>query len=237
MPTLAIFGAGPALGRSTAHRFAREGYDLALIARNPHTLADLTTELQHTGRTVRTVQADLADPPQAIQALTVITTDAGGPDVVLYAPGDVGRLPVPASDLDAATLQTWLALNLLTPVELAHALVPAMVTRGSGALLVAQGAAAVAPVPAMASSSVPQAALLHYLHALSSEVSGHGVRIASLLIGQLIDGSAAAELFDRGHFGGVEPDELPRVDPDQLAEQLWTIAHHGAEVVNHAQAM
>lgn len=66
---------------------------------------------------------------------------------------------------------------------------------------------------------------MKYSHALSATVRHHGIRIASLQIGQLIERSAAAKLFDAGHFSDVEPGQLPRVDPDQQAEQLWTIAH------------
>lgn len=230
MPTLAIFGAGPALGLSTATRFARGGYAVHLVGRNRRTLAALATRLEPSGTTVAETVADLADPAAVRTAARRIESLSGTPDVVLYSPGDVSRLPVRARDLDANTLRTWLPLNLLSPVELAHELVPNMVERGSGALLVAQGSAVREATPALASSSVAQAALLNYLHALSAEVRAHGVRVASLQIAQLIERSAAARLFDEGHFERVEAGRLPRIDPDRLAEQVWTIAHRGDAV-------
>jgi short-subunit dehydrogenase len=232
MPTLAIFGAGPALGLSTAIRFARGGYAVHLLGRNPRTLAALTAQLEASGATVARTVVDLADPTQVRAAARRIESRCGTPDVVLYSPGDVSRLPVAARDLDATTLRTWLPLNLLSPIELAHELVPGMVERGSGALLVAQGIAVRAVTPALASSSVAQAGLLNYLHALSAQVRAHGVRVASLQIAQLIERSAAARLFDDGHFDRVEPSALPRIDPDRLAGRLWAIAHHG-DTVEH----
>lgn len=232
MPTLAIFGAGPALGLSTATRFARGGYAVHLVGRNPQTLAELTARLDASGATVARTVADLADPAEVRAAAHRIESSSGTPDVVLYSPGDVSRLPVGARDLDASTLRSWLPLNLLSPVELAHRLVPGMVERGSGALLVAQGSAVREVTPALASSSVAQAGLLNYLHALAAQVRAHGVRVASLQIAQLIERSAAARLFDAGHFGKVEPGTLSRVDPDRLAERLWTIAHRG-DTVEH----
>lgn len=227
MPTLAIFGAGPALGLSTATRFARGGYAVHLVGRNPRTLAELTARLDASGASVARTEADLADPVEVRAAVDHIESSSGTPDVVLYSPGDVSRLPVAAEDLDAKTLRTWLPLNLLSPVELAHRLVPGMVERGSGALVVAQGNAVRNVTPALASSSVAQAGLLNYLHALSAQVRALGVRVASLQIAQLIERSAAARLFDEGHFERVERSRLPRIDPDRLAEQVWAIAHHG----------
>lgn len=62
------------------------------------------------------------------------------------------------------------------------------------------------PVPAMASTGVAQANLLYYLHALAAESQLRGVRIFSLLISRLVERSAAAALFDSGHFGEIAPD-------------------------------
>lgn len=230
MATLAIFGAGPALGLSAAKRFAREDYAVHLVGRNEATLAKLTGQLKARGATVDHTIADLRDPTQVRTAAHRIESLSGTPDVVLYSPGDVSRLPVDARSLDAATLQTWLPLNLLSPIELAHTLISGMIRRGSGAFIVAQGAAVRTVQPALASSSVAQAGLLNYLHALAGDVAGHGLRIASVQIGQLIERSAAAELFDNGHFNEVEPDDIPRIDPDELAQQLWTITQTGDTV-------
>jgi short-subunit dehydrogenase len=232
MPSITIFGAGPGLGRSTAVRFAREDFEISLVGRNPETIDALAAELRDGGTTVRTVLGDLADPRQAVAALDELVASSGTPDVVVYAPGDVSRLPVDAGALDAETLRSWLPLNLLTPVELAHAVVPAMAERGSGTFLVAQGMSAREPVPAMASTGVAQAGLLYYLHALAAEFEPRGVRVASLLISRLIERSAAAALFDSGHFGEIASDAMPRVHPDDLADQIRAIAE-GAEGVEH----
>jgi len=149
--------------------------------------------------------------------------------VVLWSPGDVSRLPVSARALDADELASWLPMNLLAPVALIHALLPAMIERGSGAVVVAQGISAVTPIPDLASSALPQAALLHQLRLLSADLAGRGLYFGALLIGGLIERSAAATLFDDGAFadvngaapGALDPAALPRFDPDALADQIW----------------
>jgi len=141
--------------------------------------------------------------------------------VVLYSPGDVSRLPVPALALTPTELRTWLPLHLLSPVALAQAMLPGMLDRGSGSLLFALGNTARHPAAPLASVNTPQAGLLNYLHGLSQAAAPRGVYVGALLIGTLIEGSAAAKLFDAGHFASVEPGAVPRVEPGVLAERLW----------------
>jgi NADP-dependent 3-hydroxy acid dehydrogenase YdfG len=226
MPTLAIFGAGPALGLSVARRFAAGGHDIALIARDPAKLARLADALG-SAQAVETFTADLTDRAQIRDALAGVRARFGLPDVVVYAPGDVSRLPVAALDLSPEALETWLPLHLLSPLALGEALLSDMIARGSGALLVVQGIAAREPDPMLASVGAAQAALRNWLHAAAAQAGPHGVRVRGLLIGALIERSAAATLFDQGRFAGVEAGALPRVDPDDLAERAWTLAFAG----------
>ena len=76
-----ITGASAGIGRATARRFADEGYDVGLIARNEESLADLAEEL-HT-RGVRTVvaTADVADSEQVEAAAERIESELGAIDV------------------------------------------------------------------------------------------------------------------------------------------------------------
>jgi len=224
--SLVVFGAGPALGLSAARRFAREGYAVTLVGRNAGTVDPLVEALRAEGATAERLLVDLHDPAAAGAA----AAELGVPDAIVYAPGGVERLPVSVTDLDAATLATWLPLNLLSPLEIAHVLVPRMAERGSGAFLVAQGIGVRAVLPELASVSVGQSALLAYLRSLAQAVEDRGVRVASLQIGRLIRGSAAEALVEQGHYDEVQRGPMPRVDPAELAERLWELAQPAAPV-------
>ncbi len=230
MSHLAVFGAGPALGLSAARRFGLAGYSVTLIARNGGTLDSLRQRLAVDGIAADVLLADLADDTQVDTALADLLARHGIPDVVLYSPGGVERLPVDALALDADTLRSWLPLNLTTPVRILHALLPEMVRRGSGAVLVAQGSSVRDPQPALASVGIPQSGLLNYLRSVAQQVSPAGVRVGSLQIGRLIETSAAQRLYDSGHFASVEPNEVERVGPDVLADELFEMATTDAEV-------
>lgn len=230
MPHLAVFGAGPALGLSAARRFGRAGYSVTLIARNGDTLDTLRRSLAVDDIVADLLLADLTDDAQVDAALTNLRARHGIPDVLLYSPGGVERLPVDALALDADTLRTWLPLNLTTPVRILHALLPEMVRRGSGAALVAQGNSLHEPQPALASVGIPQSGLLNYLRSAAQQVRPAGVRVGSLQISRLIETSAAQRLYDSGHFASVEPNEVERVEPDALADALFEMATTDTEV-------
>lgn len=140
---------------------------------------------------------------------------------MVYSPGDVTRLPVAAGDLTSGTLATWLPVNLLTPLDLIHALLPGMLERGAGGIVVAQGSAVREPTGPLASSSVAQAGLLNYLLAVNTQIRPRGVYAASLQIGRLIERSAAARLFAEGHFADVESGPIPTADPDHFVDMVW----------------
>ncbi|MEV5649668.1 SDR family NAD(P)-dependent oxidoreductase [Nocardia sp. NPDC052254] len=230
MAHLVVFGAGPALGLSVALRFGRAGCSVTLIGRNAATLEPLRERLAAEGVAVDVLLADLTDESAVDAALTELHAAHGVPDVVVYSPGDVGRLPVDAASLDVTTLRSWLPINLTTPVHIIHTLVPAMMARGSGAILIAQGSSVRQPQAALASVSIPQSGLLNYLHSIDQQVRARGVRVGALLIGRLIENSAAQKLFDSGHFATVEPNEVQRVHPDELADDLYLMATTDAEV-------
>src|SRR5258708_36553454 len=71
--TIAVFGVGPGMGRSVAHRFGREGFQVALVARNQTRLDAYTGELAADGIKAAGFAGDLADRgalPGRIEAIT-----------------------------------------------------------------------------------------------------------------------------------------------------------------------
>src|SRR5271169_4579127 len=63
MPTVLITGASGGIGYELAKLFARDHHNLVLVARSADKLAQVATELQAQGVTVKTIALDLATPP------------------------------------------------------------------------------------------------------------------------------------------------------------------------------
>ena len=85
---LVVVGSGPGIGVSTASIFARYGFSIALISRNPERLSsDVTLVKKHftaPGATVKAFPADVSDAAALSSTLKQIERELGSPEVVLF---------------------------------------------------------------------------------------------------------------------------------------------------------
>ncbi|ARQ70739.1 SDR family NAD(P)-dependent oxidoreductase [Streptomyces marincola] len=221
---IAVFGAGIGLGASVARRFGREGFRVALVARRKDRLDALVAQLADEGIEAAAFPADLSDPAGVPALIDAIRGHFGRIDVVEYSPINGDTTFTPAARLDAATLQRLVPLLLLTPVEVARAVLPEMTERGDGAFLMTTGYSAAQPVPHLSGPGPVMAAARNWLYSLNAELAGTGVYAGTLTVAALVLHSEAAEQaiasqdapVPDGDFAGV-----PTVHPDQLAEHYW----------------
>jgi short-subunit dehydrogenase len=218
--SIAVFGAGPALGRAVARRFAREGYQVVLVARRREPLDALADELHGLGAAAQVIAADLSDIDGIPQLAEEIRTAAGDPGVIYYgaAPG----VFMSAAELTPQRARELMPLAVYAPLALVQAFLPAMLTRGDGAILTAQGASAARGMPNIG-GGLAIAAQRNYLQSLHAEVAGKGVYVGGLYIGAVIEHSAFHAQRERARAAGASIPEMPAVDPASLADLLWTM--------------
>ncbi|WP_181804773.1 SDR family NAD(P)-dependent oxidoreductase [Streptomyces shenzhenensis] len=203
MSSVAIVGAGPGLGAAVARRFGREGYAVALLARDGERLAALAGELAGEGVRARGYCADVRDPLALAAALARAAEELGTVEVLQYS-------PVPQRDFMRPVLETTHA-DLLGPVEFSvygpvaavQQVLPGMRELGRGTILFVNGGTAAVPHPDRAGTSIAFAAESAYGHLLHDRLAGEGIHVAQLVI----PGAIVA-----GH---------PRKDPAVLADRLW----------------
>jgi short-subunit dehydrogenase len=218
--TIAIFGAGTGLGISTARRFGREGYQVALIGRREHALATLVDQLMREGLNAAAFPADLAQTSSIPELISSISTRLGGIEVAAYSPVSTNSF-IPATELTADVMQSFLNLHLLTPIEIVRQVLPSMIEKRHGAILMTMGSSAAHPSPFMSGVGPAMAAVRNYVHSLHGEVAEKGVYVGTLLVGALILGSAWHRELTSG--GSGVPAGVPTVDPAQLTNVLWDL--------------
>ena len=223
--TIAVFGAGSGLGTSVARRFGHEGYRVALVARRQAPLEALVSSLQHDGIDAQAFSADLTRTEMMPGLVTAIEDRFGSIDVLEYAP--ITPMPfIPAAQLDAETLSGFINLYLLTPITLVQAVLPAMIARGNGAILIGYGSSALRGMPYMSGVGPVMAAARNYAYSLHGELAEKGIYVGTLAITAMIVGSAWHQNVTSGELASTIPvSAIPVVEPDALAAQYWDMLH------------
>jgi short-subunit dehydrogenase len=224
--SIAIFGAGSGLGQAVARRYAREGYDVTLVARRPEPLDSLAKDLTSTGATAHVITADLADTEATPRLAERIRAEAGDLDAFYYAPTPNTGF-VSAAELTPQQAQSFMPLIFYTMLALVREFLPHMLEQGHGAILTAQGGSTVQGLPYMSGPSPAQAAQRNYLQALHAEVADKGVYVGMLYIGAAIENSAFHTELEQAKAAGEPVWEMPTVDPGYLADLLWTMHGEG----------
>ena len=127
-----LTGATGGIGRALVDELAQREARLLISGREGPGLTQLVADLRHRGVQAVALPADLSSPDGA-QALAEACLAEGVPDCVIHCAGTLhfGEF----ADMDAATLDRLMQINLLSPMQLTRALLPAMQARGSGRLL------------------------------------------------------------------------------------------------------
>ncbi|MGW2701508.1 SDR family NAD(P)-dependent oxidoreductase [Streptomyces sp. NPDC001340] len=205
MSTIAIVGAGPGLGAAVARRFGREGYDVALVARDRERLQVLVGELADEGVAARGFPADVRRPEQLVAALKDAAAVLGTVEVLQYS-------PVPHRDFMRPVLETRhrdllgpIEFSVYGPVAAVQQVLPGMRALGRGTILFVNGGTAAVPHPERAGTSIAFAAESAYGHLLHDRLAPEGIHVAQLVIP-----------------GAITPGHV-RKDPAVLAETLWAM--------------
>ena len=137
-----VTGAGRGLGHGVA-RAGRRGATVLGVARTEPELLELATAVGESCGSVETYVADLSQP-EAVAALTSqIVERHGGVDAIVNNAAILRMIPFVT--LAATDFDETIAVNLLAPVRLTRAFLPAMQERGRGAIVNVSSAAGILP--------------------------------------------------------------------------------------------
>jgi short-subunit dehydrogenase len=218
--SIGVFGAGPGLGRAVARRYAREGYEVVLVARRQESLERLAEDLRSDGARVHIAAADLSDADAIPGLADQVRAEVGDLEVLYYAPTpDEGF--VPAADLTSERAREFMPLVFYRLLDIVRQFLPSMLERGTGAVLTAQGASSVRGLPDISGPGPAQAAQRNYLQSLHAEMIDKGIYVGMIYVGAIIE-SSAFHTWTTTPEGSVR-NWGPTVDPDDLADLLWNM--------------
>jgi short-subunit dehydrogenase len=197
--TALITGASSGIGAIYADRLARRGYDLILVARNRSRLAALAQRLENeTGRSVKTIAANLNDKADLARIETTLRTNASV--TLLVNNAGVGAT-APLLDSDVEKMDEMIRLNVGALTRLTYAAAPGFVARGGGTIINIASIVAISPETLNGVYGASKAFVLAFSQSLHHELAGKGVRVQAVL-----PGATATEFWD---IAGLPVHNLP----------------------------
>ena len=183
--TALITGASFGIGLELARIFAREGYNLVLVARTADRLRQVASELEKANGTRSLILAsDLAAPGAAAYVHDQTTRAELAVDVLVNNAG-FGQFGLFAeNDLEECLQQ--IQLNITTLTHLTRLYLPDMLARKSGRILNVASTAAFQAGPLMSVYYATKAYVLHFSEGIANELQGTGVTVTCLCPGPTV---------------------------------------------------
>lgn len=226
-PTALVTGGSKGIGLALAREFARNGYDLLLVARKKKALKEAATEIEHEiGVAVRTYAIDLAGPG-APEVLFHYAQEAGIHVDALINNAGLGAHGAFAQS-DRSRTKAMLDLNIVSLTSLTHLFLNPMLARGEGQIInVASVVAYFAGGPQWAAYVASKAYVLSFSRGLAKELRGTGVTITALA-----PGSTATDFVADVGVGSTRVYRwLPKVSVERIARAAYRSAMKGRTTV------
>jgi len=179
--TAIVTGGGSGIGRELALALATEGADVVVTDIVPDRIDEVVAQLQERGVKAGGYRVDHADLEASRAFADQFIKEWGRVDILCCNAG-VGH----GARIEETTLEEWkwvLDVNLWGAIYMIHFLVPGMIKRREGSILITASAAALMPAPAMAPYNVSKGALVSLAETLRMELAVHNIGVTALCPG------------------------------------------------------
>ncbi|MHA6729491.1 SDR family oxidoreductase [Devosia sp. A369] len=177
----AVTGAASGIGLECARAMLNAGATVVLVDRAGDKLNQLCTAL---GSRAIPVVIDLLDPASVATMMPQILEKAGGLDIFHANAGSYVGGEVIDGDPDA--WDRMLNLNINAVFRTIHAVLPHMVERRTGDIIVTSSVAGVIPVVWEPIYTASKHAVQAFVHTVRRQVSKHGIRVGAVLPGPVV---------------------------------------------------
>jgi short-subunit dehydrogenase len=208
-----VTGASQGIGEALATELAARGHSLIVTARREDVLTDLATRLSERYRVAVEVRpVDLTDAAERTKLADELASR--NISILCANAGTATFGPVAALDPDAEKAQVQ--LNAIAVHDLTLAVLPGMIERKAGGILISGSAAGNSPIPNNATYAATKSFVNTFSESLRGELRGSGVHVT---------------LLAPGPVRTTPPDPVEASIVDKLVpEFLWISAEHTARV-------
>ena len=178
--TALVTGSSAGIGAAAARVLAAEGVAVAVHGRNRERAEATAVSIRAAGGIAHVAVGDLATEAGALAVVEAVDAALGGIDILVNNSGGNEAAGGGLTGWFNDTAPVWegaMQQNLIAPVRMIHAFVPAMRTRGWGRVINVASGGGAAPTPQAAAYCAAKAGLINLTVGLSLELARSGVTV------------------------------------------------------------
>jgi 3-oxoacyl-[acyl-carrier protein] reductase len=218
-----VTGASQGIGRAIALAFASAGADVVVTARTTAALLSLVGEIEGLGRLGIAVTADLALEADIARIAEKALEKFGRVDVLVNNAAIIHR-SADLVDFEPAVWRQVIEVNLVAPVLLTRALLPAMIARRSGKVINISSIGGRRGGPGRSAYRASKAGLISVTESIAAEVKKYGIDVNCICPGRVnTEGNRAAF--------GASTNEASVARPDEIAEVAMFLASDASSAI------
>ena len=195
-----ITGASKGMGKAIAEKFAAEGHNVFLCARNKKELELTASEITNAnpGITVNSHSVDLSVKEDAIAGGKIILEKINRVDILV---NNVGQfIPGSVYNEEDGTLEKMIGINLLAAYHLTRSLLPNMIERKSGHIFNVSSIAALKAYANGGAYSISKFAVMGFSKNLREEMKAFNIKVTTIYPGAVYTASWEGSGVERGRI-------------------------------------
>jgi NAD(P)-dependent dehydrogenase (short-subunit alcohol dehydrogenase family) len=210
----AVLGVGPGLGAAVARRFACEGFAVALMARSEESVAGAREEIEKLGGTALPVSTDATAPASVGASFERVRREVGDPEVFVYNAGafQMGGI----LEIEPEKFDECFRANCAGAFYAAREVLPAMVERGRGTILLTGATASLRGSARFSALAVGKFGLRALAQSMAREFGPQGIHVSHVIIDGQINTARVRERYS-------EREEHTMLSPEAIAEMYWQL--------------
>lgn len=226
-----VTGAASGMGRIFAQRLAGQGAVVAAVDLNEAGLG----ELANSGGAVHPFRCDISDLEDIRACIAAIESRLGQVEHLVHA---AALMPAHAlKDHSIEQVEFLFRVNFFGTVYMIKTLLPGMLDRGGGSMVLFGSIAGVALVPKMGVYCATKSAVNSYVECLQNEIRGSGVKVHLVcppavntpLIDQTIDTDAPGSIREARQSGRL-------ADPEKIVSAVEKGVARGKDIIYPGEA-
>ncbi len=216
-----VTGAGGGVGEAVSRVLASRGVAVVVVDLDSAAAERVVAAIDAAGGSAALLVGDVTDPTLGDQARTLAMARFGRLDILVNNAGK-GSAMVPLCEIELATWQRDLAVNLTSQFLMCRAVVPQMVKAGYGRIVNVASAAGMEGHPLSGAYAAAKAGVIAMTKCLGKELAKTGVIVNAIAPALIESGMLASEWFDPK----VKAELLGRIpmgragQPDEVAEMV-----------------